>query len=126
MLLMTVFGAAALLLAAIGVYGLMAYTVEQRTPEIGIRLALGATSRVVRRMILGQGLGLALVGVVIGLAAAFGLSRVIASLLFGVNASDAFVFMSVPTVLLLVAVVAVWWPARRASRVNPMIALRYE
>jgi len=126
MLLMTVFGAAALLLAAIGVYGLMSYTVEQRTPEIGIRLALGATSRIVRRMILGQGLALALVGVVIGLASAFGLSRVIASLLFGVKASDALVFASVPAVLLLVAVVAVWWPARRASRVNPMIALRYE
>jgi putative ABC transport system permease protein len=126
MLLMTVFGAAALLLAAIGVYGLMAYTVQQRTPEIGIRLALGATSRVVRRMILGQGVALALVGVVIGLASAFGLSRVIASLLFGVKASDALVFVSVPTVLLLVAVAAVWWPASRASRVNPMIALRYE
>jgi predicted permease len=126
MLLMTVFGAAALLLAAIGVYGLMAYTVQQRTPEIGIRLALGATSRVVRRMILGQGVALALLGVVIGLGSAFGLSRVIASLLFGVKASDALVFASVPAVLLLVAGVAVWWPARRASRVNPMIALRYE
>jgi predicted permease len=126
MLLMTVFGAAALLLAAIGVYGLMAYSVQQRTPEIGIRLALGATSRIVRRMILGQGLALALVGIVIGLASAFGLSRVIASLLFGVKASDALVFVSVPAVLLLVAVAAVWWPARRASRVNPMIALRYE
>src|SRR5262249_32855582 len=118
--------AAALLLAAIGVYGLMGYTGQQRTPEIGIRLALGATSRIVRRMILGQGVGLALVGVVIGLAAAFGLGRVIASLLFGVKGSHALVFVSVPTVLLLVAVAAVWWPASRASRVNPMIALRYE
>jgi predicted permease len=126
MLLMTVFGGAALLLAAIGVYGLMAYSVQQRTPEIGIRLALGATSRIVRRMVLGQGLALALVGIAIGLASAFGLSRVIASLLFGVKASDLLVFVSVPAVLLLVSVAAVWWPARRASRVNPMIALRYE
>jgi putative ABC transport system permease protein len=126
MLLMTIFGASALLLAAIGIYGLMAYSVQQRTPEIGIRLALGAESGVVRRMILAQGLSLALVGVAIGLASAFGLTRVIASFLFGVKAWDPLVFVSVPLLLTAVALAAVWWPARRASRVNPTIALRYE
>ena len=113
------------MLAAIGIYGLMAYSVQQRTPEIGIRLA-GAESGVVRRMILRQGLTLALVGVVIGLASAFGLTRVIASLLFGVKAWDPLVFVTVPVLLTAVALLAVWWPARRASRVNPTIALRYE
>jgi hypothetical protein len=126
MLLMTIFGTSALLLAAIGIYGLMAYSVQQRTPEIGIRLALGAESGVVRRMILAQGLSLALVGVAIGLASAFGLTRVIASFLFGVKAWDPLVFVSVPLLLTAVALAAVWWPARRASRVNPTIALRYE
>jgi putative ABC transport system permease protein len=126
MLLMTVFGAAALLLAAIGIYGLMAYSVQQRTPEIGIRLALGAESAAVQRMILRQGLTLALIGVAIGLASAFGLTRVIASFLFGVKAWDPLVFVSVPVLLTVVALLAVWWPARRASRVNPTIALRYE
>jgi len=126
MLLMTIFGGAALLLAAIGIYGLMAYSVQQRTSEIGIRLALGAEASVVRRMILRQGLTLALVGVAIGLASAFGLTRVIASFLFGVKAWDPLVFVSVPVVLTAVALAAVWWPARRASRVNPTIALRYE
>jgi predicted permease len=126
MLLMTIFGMSALLLAAIGIYGLMAYSVQQRTPEIGIRLALGAESGVVRRMILAQGLSLALVGVAIGLASAFGLTRVIASFLFGVKAWDPLVFVSVPLLLTAVALAAVWWPARRASRVNPTIALRYE
>jgi ABC-type antimicrobial peptide transport system permease subunit len=126
MLLMTIFGSAALVLAAIGIYGLMAYSVQQRTPEIGIRLALGAESGVVRRMILRQGLTLALVGVVIGLASAFGLTRVIASLLFGVKAWDPLVFVTVPVLLTAVALLAVWWPARRASRVDPTIALRYE
>jgi predicted permease len=126
MLLMTVFGTSALLLAAIGIYGLMAYSVQQRTPEIGIRLALGAESGAVRRMILLQGMGLALVGVAIGLASAFGLTRVIASFLFGVKAWDPLVFISIPVLLSVVALAAVWWPALRASRVEPTIALRYE
>jgi ABC-type antimicrobial peptide transport system permease subunit len=126
MLLMTIFGAAALLLAAIGIYGLMAYSVQQRTPEIGVRLALGAEAGVVRRMILVHGLMLALAGIAIGLAAAFGLTRVIASFLFGVKTWDPLVFVSVPLLLALVALAAVWWPAVRASRVNPTIALRYE
>jgi ABC-type antimicrobial peptide transport system permease subunit len=124
MLLMTIFGCAALLLAAIGIYGLMAYSVEQRTQEIGIRLALGAEKSMVRNMVVFQGLRLALVGVVIGLASAFGLARLVASLLFGVKTWDPIVFVSVPILLALVALAAVWFPAGRASRVDPVIALR--
>jgi predicted permease len=126
MWLMTVFGASALLLAAIGIYGLMAYSVEQRTQEIGIRMALGAQASQVKNMIVRQGMVLAIVGVVIGLAFAFGLARFIATFLFGVGKWDPLVFVAVPAVLTLVAFVAVWLPARRASRVDPMIALRYE
>jgi putative ABC transport system permease protein len=126
MLLMAVFGGAALLLAAIGIYGLMAYSVEQRTQEIGIRLALGADTAAVRRMILGQGMRLAIIGVVIGLAAAFGLARLIATLLYGVTARDPLVFVLVPAVLTAVALIGVWLPARRAVGVDPVIALRAE
>ena len=124
MLLMTVFGCSALLLAAIGIYGLMAYSVAQRTQEIGIRLALGADGGRVRNMVIYQGLRLALIGVAIGLASAFGLARLVASLLFGVKAWDPLVFASVPIVLALIALVAVWLPAVRASRVDPIVALR--
>jgi putative ABC transport system permease protein len=124
MWLMTVFGCAALLLAAIGIYGLMAYSVEQRTQEIGIRLALGAAGPQVRNMVVVQGVRLALIGVVVGLAAAIGLAQVIASLLYGVTARDPFVFVAVPLVLTAVALVAAWLPARRASRIDPIVALR--
>jgi len=126
MLLMTVFGSSALLLAAIGIYGLMAYSVEQRAQEIGIRLALGADSTNVRRMIILQGMRLAMIGVVIGLALAFGLARVIATLLYGVTSRDPVVFVAMPIVLTLVALVGVWLPARSAVRVDPVIALRAE
>ncbi|MBZ5577039.1 MAG: ABC transporter permease [Acidobacteriia bacterium] len=126
MLVLTIFGCAALLLAAIGIYGLMAYSVAQRTQEIGIRLALGAGSGSVRNMVVFQGLRLAGAGVAIGLAAAFGLTRLIASLLFGVKAWDPLVFVAVPVILIGVALVAVWLPALRASRVDPIHALRYE
>jgi predicted permease len=126
MWLMTVFGASALLLAAIGIYGLMAYSVEQRTQEIGIRLALGAEASQVKNMVVLQGMRLTLTGVVVGVAAAFGLTRFIASFLFGVEAWDPLVFVSVPLVLSAVALLAVWLPARRASRVDPIEALRYE
>ena len=126
MWLMTVFGLSALLLAAIGIYGLMAYSVEQRTQEIGIRLALGAQSSQVKNMVVRQGMVLALVGVVVGVGAAFGLARFISTLLFGVTARDPLVFAGVPALLAAVALLAVWLPARRASRVDPIIALRYE
>jgi putative ABC transport system permease protein len=126
MLLMTVFGGAALFIAAIGIYGLMAYSVQQRTPEIGIRLALGAEPGDVRRMVIFQGMSLALIGVVIGIAAAFGLTRVIATFLFGVKERDPAVFTTVAVVLSAVSLFAVWLPARRATRIDPVIALRYE
>jgi predicted permease len=126
MWLMTVFGCSALLLAAIGIYGLMAYSVEQRTQEIGIRLALGAQASQVKNMVVLQGMRLAVVGVVIGLGTSFALARFIAAFLFGVDKWDPMVFVAVPAVLTAVALLAVWLPARRASRVDPMIALRYE
>jgi putative ABC transport system permease protein len=125
MWLMTVFGSAALLLAAIGIYGLMAYSVAQRTQEIGIRLALGADTSQVRNMVVSEGLRLALVGLAIGLSAALGLSRFLGSFVFGISVRDPAVFSLVPAVLAAVAFLAVWLPARRASRVDPNIALRY-
>jgi putative ABC transport system permease protein len=126
MWVMSVFGGCALLLAAIGIYGLMAYSVEQRTQEIGIRLALGAHASQVRRMVVKEGMLLALTGVVLGLAAASGLARLITSFLFGVSATDPLVFAGVPALLTLVALLAVWLPARKASNVDPLIALRAE
>jgi predicted permease len=126
MWLMTIFGCCALLLAAIGVYGLIAYSVQQRTAEIGIRMALGADSRAVRRMVLGQGMSLAMAGIALGLASAFGLARLLAGFLFGVTPRDPAVFIAVPLVLSSVALVAVWLPARHATRISPMTALRSE
>ena len=126
MLLLTIFGASALLLAAIGIYGLMAYSVQQRTQEIGIRMALGADSQNGAEYGDLQGMSLALTGVVVGLAAAFALTRLIASFLFGVADRDPIVFVAVPLLLSAVALVGVWLPARRAARVDPVIALRTE
>jgi len=126
MLLMTIFGSAALFLAAIGIYGLMAYSVQQRTQEIGIRLALGAGTGNVRQMVVLQGMRLALVGVAVGIAAAFGLTRLLSTFLFGVKDKDPAVFATVAIVLTLVSLLAVWLPARRATRIDPVIALRYE
>jgi putative ABC transport system permease protein len=126
MVLMTVFGCEALLLAAIGIYGLMAYSVQQRMQEIGIRLALGAQPEDVKRMVFFKGMRLALIGIAIGIPVAFGLARVIASLLFGVTARDPLVFATVPAFLSATAVVAVWLPARRAGRIDPIEALRYQ
>jgi putative ABC transport system permease protein len=108
------------------VYGLMAYSVQQRTQEIGIRLALGADSHRVRNMVVAQGMSVALIGVVVGLASAFGLTRIIAGFLFGVTARDPLVFVIVPLILSAVALVGVWLPARRAGRVDPVVALRTE
>jgi len=125
-LLMTIFGCSALLLAAIGIYGIIAYSVQQRTREIGIRLALGAEAHNVRNMVVFQGMRLALIGVVIGIAAAFGLTRLMTTFLFGVKPWDLLVFASVPVLLSAVALFAVWIPARRATRVDPIVALRYE
>jgi putative ABC transport system permease protein len=125
-LLLTIFGAAALLLAAIGIYGLMAYSVQQQTQEIGIRLALGARSASVRSRIVFQGMGVALGGAVLGIAAAFGLSRVLSSELYGVQPGDPMVFALAPVLLCAVALAAVWFPALRASRIDPMDAIRHE
>ncbi len=126
MLLMGIFAGVALLLAAIGIYGLMAYSVEQRTQEIGIRLALGAEAGSVRRMVVFQGMRLAVAGIVLGIAGAFGLTRFIAAFLFGVDARDPAVFAGIPVLLAVIALAAVWLPALRASRVDPLEALRYE
>ncbi len=126
MLLMTIFGISALLLAAIGIYGLMSYSVEQRMQEIGVRLALGAQPGQVRKMVLLQGICLAVVGVILGIGSAFALTRFIASFLFGVKQWDPVVFVSIPILLTAVATAAVWVPAIRASRISPLVALRYE
>ena len=126
MWLMTIFGVSALLLAAIGIYGLMAYSVEQRTQEIGIRLSLGADTALVRRMVIVQGMKLAIAGVVVGIAASWGLVQLMTSFLYEVTARDPLVFVGVPVLLTLVALAAVWLPAMRASKVDPIVALRYE
>jgi len=123
MLLLTIFGATAVVLAAIGTYGLMAYSVQQRTQEMGIRMALGADRGRTRHL---QGMRLAIIGVSLGIAAAFGLTRYLASFLFGVQYRDPLVFVTVPLVLSAVALLAVWFPATRASRLDPQQAIRIE
>jgi ABC-type antimicrobial peptide transport system permease subunit len=126
MLLLSIFAGIALLLAAIGIYGLMSYSVEQRTQEIGVRMALGAGRPDMVRLILGQGLRLTGIGVGLGLAIAYALTRVLASLLFGVKAADPLTFAGVAMILALIALGSTWFPARRAAAVEPVEALRYQ
>jgi putative ABC transport system permease protein len=125
-LLMVLLGGSALLLAAVGVYGLMAYSVQQRTREIGIRIALGASHTRDRNTVILQGIRVVLMGIAFGLGAAFGLSRLLATFLFGVQPHDPIVFITVPLFLSVIIVFSVWLPARRATRVNPVDALRCE
>jgi len=126
MTLLSGFGGVALLLAAVGIYGLISYSVQRRTREIGIRVALGAGSGDVLKMVVAQGMRLALIGIALGWCAALGLTRLLSGLLFGVRAIDSVVFMISPITLAMVAFLAVWLPARRASRLNPIEALRHE
>jgi predicted permease len=124
--LLEIFAALALLLSGVGLFGLVRYTVAQRTPEFGIRVAIGATPADLLRMVLGQGLRLAIYGAAAGLLAALALTRVLASLLYGVSPTDPIIFAGVVLLLFIVALVACWLPARRAMRIDPMEALRYE
>ena len=124
--LFALFGATGLILTVTGIYSVISYTVSQRTQEVGIRMALGAQTRDVLRLIVGQGMATALIGVVIGLAGAFGLTRLMTSLLFGVTATDPLTFVAIPLLLTGVALAACFVPARRAAKVDPMVALRYE
>ncbi len=126
MMLLTIFGGIALVLAAIGIYGLMAYSVAQRTQEMGIRMALGADRGTIRKLVVWHGMRLTIAGVVLGIGASFGLTRLMSSLLLGGKAWDPAVFVAVPLILSAVALLAVWLPALRASRLDPMKALRVE
>jgi predicted permease len=124
--LLTLFGLLALSLAAVGIYGVLSYAVTERTREMGIRLALGASPGDLLRLVVGQGLTLTLTGLVIGVGASIALTRLIAKLLFGVSPTDPLTFVVIPLLLTAVALLAGWIPARRATRVDPLVALRYE
>ena len=124
--LLGTFGVLALILAALGTYGVMSYSVSQRTQEIGIRMSLGAQARDVRRLILASGLAMVSTGVAAGLAFSTLLARAMNSLLFGIGSFDAPSFLITAALLILVAMAACWIPARRAMRVDPLVALRYE
>jgi len=124
--LLTLFGGLALLIATVGVYGVISYSVSQRTHEIGIRVALGASRGQILNMVLGQGLRLAAIGSAVGLVASFWLTKLLSDQLYGVSATDPKTLIGVTMVLMAVALAACWIPARRAMRVDPLIALRYE
>src|SRR4029077_17356745 len=126
MILLSVFAALALVLACVGIYGVISCLVGQRTREIGVRMALGAERSDVLRLVIGHGARMALIGVAIGIIAALGLTHLMANQLFGVSAHDPLTFAGVAVLLIIVAVAACYMPARRATRVDPMIALRHE
>jgi putative ABC transport system permease protein len=124
--LLSLFAGIALVLAIVGIYGVMSYSVTQRTHEIGIRMAIGARPRDVFKMVLGQGMKLALIGVVLGLGFAFALTRLMETMLFGVEPTDKLTFAAISIMLITVALLACYLPGRRATKVEPTISLRYE